>query len=235
MHVLIACEESQRVCIEMRKLDHEAYSCDLLPAGGGKPEWHIQDDCLKYINGINTFTTQDGTSHTHTQYRWDLLICHPNCQFLCVTGNRWFNVEKYGEKAIQRQADRELAVEFFMKCVNADCDKIAIENPVGIMSTLYRKPDQIIQPWMFGDRARKKTCLWLKNLPLLVSTDIVDEGEIGNFGLSKSAGAYFCRDENGKILRYNDPLTAKIRSRTFPGIAKAFATQWAGECRDEIN
>lgn len=183
------------------------------------------------LNGeeiVYNLSVEDDESYTANG-----VIVH-NCTLLCVTGNKWFNVEKYGDKAIQRQADRELAVEFFMKCVNADCDKIAIENPVGIMSTLYRKPDQIIQPWMFGDRARKKTCLWLKNLSLLVPTDIVDEGEIGNFGLSKSAGAYFCRDENGKILRYNDPLTAKIRSRTFPGIARAFAEQWCGECEDDL-
>lgn len=228
MRVLIACEESQRVCIEIRKLGHEAYSCDLLPAGEGHPEWHIQSDCIPLINGKCTFKTQDGTEHK-IEDTWDLLIAHPPCTYICVTGNKWFNVEKYGKKAIQRQVDRQLAVEFFMQLINADCDKIAVENPVGIMSTLYRKPDQIIQPWMFGDRARKKTCLWLKNLPLLQPTNIVDEGDIGNFGLSKSASAYFARDENGKILRYNDPLTAKIRSRTFPGIAKAFAEQWCCE------
>lgn len=228
MKVLIACEESQRVCTEMRKLGYEAYSCDLLPAGGGCPQWHIQGDCLKLINGKTSFKTQDGVEHFIDNI-WDLIIAHPPCTYLCVTGNKWFNVEKYGDKAIQRQKDRELAVDFFIQIVNADCERIAIENPVGIMSTLYRKPDQIVQPWMFGDRARKKTCLWLKNLPLLQPTNIVDEGEIGNFGLSKSASAYFARDENGKILRYNDPLTAKIRSRTFPGFAKAMAEQWTVE------
>ena len=211
----------------MRRLGHEAYSCDILPAGGDHPEWHIQGDCLKLINGRCSFITQDGIEHT-IDSTWDLLISHPPCTYLCVTGNKWFNVEKYGDKAIQRQEDRKLAVEFFMRIVNADCDKIAIENPVGIMSTLYRKPDQIVQPWMFGDRARKKTCLWLKGLPLLQPTNVVDEGEIGNFGLLKSASAYFARGEDGKILRFNDPMTARIRSRTFPGIAKAMAEQWAG-------
>lgn len=162
-----------------------------------------------------------------------MLIAHPPCTYLCVTGNKWFNVEKYGEKAIRRLGLRDSAVDFFMSIANADCEKIAIENPVGIMSTLYRKPDQIVQPWMFGDRARKKTCLWLKNLPLLTPTKVVDEGEMGKFGLSLGAAAYYARDENGKILRFNDPLTAKIRSRTFPGIVKAIAKQWAGECNKE--
>lgn len=234
MRVLIACEESQRVCIEMRKLGHEAYSCDILPTTGGHPEWHIQGDCIPLINGNCTFKTQDGVEHT-IEGTWDLLIAHPPCTYLTVAGNRWFNIDKYGDKAIQRQVDRQLGVEFFMRFVNADCDKIAIENPVGVMSTCYRKPDQIIQPYMFGEHARKATCLWLKGLPTLKPTNIVDPGDIKAGGYSVGAGADCARDENGKTLAWNDPRTAQIRSKTFVGIAKALATQWAGECKDENN
>ena len=227
MHVLIACEESQRVCIEFRKLGHEAYSCDIEECSGGHPEWHIQADVLPLLNGHCSFWTVDGIEH-RIDGKWDMIIAFPPCTFLTVTGNRWFSVERYGDKAIRRYKDREQSVKFFMRFVNADCDKIAIENPVGIMSTEYRKPDQIIQPWMFGDSARKKTCLWIKGLPRLKATKIVSCGEIGKYGMSMGAGAFYAVDENGKILTWNDPKTAKIRSKTFPGIAKAMAEQWGG-------
>lgn len=230
MKVLIACEESQRVCTEMRKLGHEAYSCDILPTTGGHPEWHVQGDCISLINGNCVFKTMDGVEH-RVEGAWDLLIAHPPCTYLTVAGNRWFNVERYGDKAIQRQADRQLGVEFFMSFVNANCERIAIENPIGIMSTLYRKPDQIIQPYMFGEHARKATCLWLKGLPTLKPTNTVDPGDIKAGGYSVGASANYARDENGKILAWNDPRTAQIRSKTFVGIAKAMADQWAGECK----
>lgn len=119
-----------------------------------------------------------------------------------------------------------------MQFVNADCEKIAIENPIGVMSTLYRKPNQIIQPYMFGEHARKSTCLWLKGLPNLKPTKIVDPGEIKPGGYSVNAGAYTVRDENGKCLPWNDPRVAQLRSRTYIGIAKAMAEQWAGELND---
>lgn len=160
------------------------------------------------------------------EQKWDMIIAFPPCTYLTVAGNRWFNVKKYGENALQRYKDREKAIHFFMMFVNTDCDKVAIENPVGVMSTMYRKPNQIIQPYMFGDKARKKTCLWLKGLPLLQATDIVDPGEILEGGYSVGASANYARDENGKIIAWNDPRTAKIRSKTFPGIAKAMAEQW---------
>ena len=201
---------------------------------GKLPEWHIYSDVLPLINGRCTFKTQDDIPHT-IDGKWDLLIAHPPCTYLTVTGNKWFNIEKYGDKARQRFFDREDAVEFFMKFVNADCEHICIENPVGIMSTRYRKPDQIIQPYMFGEHARKSTCLWLKNLPLLQPTNIVDPGEISKQGLSLGAAAYFARDEHGKILRYNDPETKKIRSRTYVGIAKAIAEQFGGYVQSENN
>lgn len=223
--LLVACEESQRVCTAFRERGWEAYSCDIEPCSGGHPEWHIQQDVLPLIDGDCTFVTVDGVEH-HIDGQWDLLICHPPCTYLTVAGNRWFNIEKYGDKAIQRIKDRENAIDFFMKFINAPCEHIAVENPVGVMSTVYRKADQIIQPYYFGDHARKGTCLWLKGLPYLRSTNIVDPGEIVDGGYSCGASANYATDENGKILPWNDPRTAKIRSKTFFGVARAMADQW---------
>lgn len=228
MRVLIACEESQRVCSEFRGVGHEAYSCDIQECSGGHLEWHIMGDCLKVLNGSCTFETMDGTRH-EIKGEWDLIIAHPPCTFMTVSGNAWFDVRKYGEKAVKRIADRQEAFEFFMTFVNAKCDRIAIENPIGYPSSHYRKPDQVIQPYYFGDHARKSTCLWLKGLPRLIPTNIVDMGEIIDDGYSVGASANYARDENGKILSWNDPRTAKIRSRTFQGIARAMAEQWGRE------
>mgnify|MGYP000999254425 CR=1 FL=1 len=227
MKILVACEESQAVTIELRKLGHEAYSCDIEPCSGGHPEWHLQKDVSNILNGISKFKTSDGAEHWIAG-RWEMIIAHPPCTYLTVAGNRWFNVEKYGEKAIKRIQNRQSAIDFFMMFVNTDCEKVAIENPIGIISTVYRKPDQIIQPYMFGDKARKGTCLWLKGLPKLIPTNIVDMGEIKPGGYSVGANADAARDENGKIIAWNDPRTAKLRSKTFPGIAKAMAEQWGG-------
>ena len=160
MRILVACEESQAVTKELRRLGHEAYSCDIQPCSGGHPEWHLQVDALELL-----------------KLKWDMIIAHPPCTYLTVTGNRWFNVEKYGEKALQRYKDRDEAVAFFMEFANADCPRIAIENPIGHMSTAYRKPDQTVHPYMFGDPERKATCLWLKGLKPLVPTDIVPPPE----------------------------------------------------------
>lgn len=204
MRVLVACEESQAVTIELRRLGHEAYSCDIQDCSGGHPEWHIKGDALELL-----------------KMKWDMLIAFPPCTHLAVSGARHF---------AKKQADgrQQEAIDFFMRFVNADCPKVAVENPIGIMSSKYRKPNQIIQPYMFGDHARKSTCLWTKGLPPLVATDVVDPGEICKGGFSKGASADCARDENGKILAWNDPRTAKIRSKTFPGIARAMAEQWAG-------
>lgn len=221
--LLVACEESQRVCTAFRERGWEAFSCDIEPCSGGHPEWHIQGDALTVIKG-GRFLTADGQPHCVD--KWDLLIAHPPCTYLTVAGNRWFNIEKYGDKAIQRIKDRENAIDFFMKFINAPCEHIAVENPVGVMSTVYRKADQIIQPYYFGDHARKGTCLWLKGLPYLRSTNIVDPGEILDGGYSCGASAHYATDENGKILPWNDPRTAKIRSKTFFGVARAMADQW---------
>jgi hypothetical protein len=148
-----------------------------------------------------------------------LIIAHPPCTHLAVSGARWFP-----EK--QRDFRQQKAIVFFMQCALAGADRVAVENPVGIMSNCYRKPDQIIQPYMFGHHARKATCLWLKGLPKLLPTEMVDPGEIKAGGFSVGASAFCARDENGKIIAWNDPRTAKVRSKTFPGIAKAMAEQW---------
>jgi len=223
MKVLVACEESQAVTIELRKLGHEAYSCDIIECSGGHPEWHIQGDALALINGHCEFKTMDGVWHG-LDGKWDMIIAFPPCTYLTVTGNRWFNVERYGEKAIQRHKDRQEAVKFFMAFANADCSRIAIENPIGHMSTAYRQPDQIIHPYMFGDPARKATCLWLKGLKPLEPTNIV-EPVIIKYKNGKGTDNPWHMETMG----LPPDERAKQRSKTFPGIAKAVAEQWGGE------
>ena len=216
--VLIACEESQRVCIAFRERGHEAYSCDILECSGGHPEWHIQGDVLPILNGYCEFETMDGERHK-VSGQWDLVIAHPPCTDLAVSGARWFP-----EK--QKDGRQQKSIVFFMQMALANCERIAVENPVCIMSSAWRKPDQVIQPYMFGEQARKTTCLWLKNLPKLAATKIVDPGEIVGKGFSVGASLDAARDERGKIMRWNDPRTAKARSKTAKGIGKAMAEQW---------
>ena len=220
MRVLIACEESQRVCTEFRNLGHTAFSADILPCSGGHPEWHIQQDVVPLLNGNCRFITQDGGKHKISS-RWDLIVAHPPCTFLTVTGNRWFNVDKYGAKATQRYKDRDQAAEFFMKFVNCDCPRVAIENPIGFMSTEYKKPDQIIHPYMFGDPARKATCLWLKGLKPLEATQIV-EPVIIKYKNGKGSDNPWHMETMGLPPEER----SRARSKTFPGIAKAMAQQW---------
>lgn len=224
MNVLIACEESQEVCKAFRDKGHNAYSCDILECSGGHPEWHIQHDVTGIIDGHCEFITNDEVRH-YIDTEWDLIIAHPPCTYLAVSGNRWFNVERYGENALKRLYERDKAVCFFYLFVYARCNKIAIENPIGIMSTIYRKPDQIIQPYEYGHPVKKSTCLWLKGLPKLHPTNIVDTKEDKN-GFSYGGALRYASDEKGKILRFNDPRTARERSKTFPGIAKAMTEQW---------
>lgn len=222
MKVLVACEESQAVCIEGRKLGHEVYSCDILECSGGHPEWHIMCDVLPLLNGNCDFNTMDGENHSLSG-RWDMIIAFPPCTYLTVTGNRWFNIDRYGEKAIQRHKDRKDGVDFFMAFANADCEKIAIENPVGIMSSEWRKPNQIINPWQFGDAFEKKTCLWLKGLPELTHTNIVKIPPRKKFDSGKSMPSWYA-----EAWHLPKEERAKLRSKTFPGIAKAMAEQWMG-------
>lgn len=220
MKVLVACEESQRVCIAFREKGHEAYSCDIQECSGRHPEWHILGDVLPILNGNTKFITQDGTLH-EISGKWDMIIAHPPCTYLTVTGNRWFNIEKYGKKAIKRYEQRKEAIQFFFRIVNAKCDKIAIENPIGIMSTVWEKPTQIIQPFMFGEPFEKKTCLWLKNLPKLNSTKLVIPPERIKFKSGKTMPEWYA-----KLWALPKEEREKERSKTFIGIARAMAEQW---------
>ena len=207
MKILVACEESQAVTKEFRRLGHEAYSCDIEPCSGGHPEWHIEDDVTPLL-----------------KEKWDMIIAFPPCTYLTITGNRWFNVEKYGEKALKRIEDRKEAIKFFMMFANVECPKIVIENPVGIMSTEWRKPNQIIQPWQFGDPFEKKTCLWIKGVQPLISTNVVDPPERVEFDSGKSMPRWYA-----DAWRLPKKDRAKMRSKTFPGIARAMAEQWGGD------
>jgi hypothetical protein len=206
MRVLIACEFSGAVRDAFTKAGHEATSCDLLP--NETPGAHYQGSVMDILN--------DG---------WDLMIAHPPCTYLTLTGNKWFRPE-YAERFPTRHKDREDAVEFFMALANAPIPKIAIENPIGIMSSRYRKPNQIIQPWEYGHETTKATCLWLKGLPNLTPTNIVSKGEVV---ISKSGNRmsrwYY---ETSKIT-LKGGLRAKARSVTFQGIADAMASQWGAE------
>lgn len=222
MRVLVACEESQRVCTAFREKGHNAFSCDILPCSGGHPEWHIQGDVLGVLNGRCDFSTADGALH-HIDGKWDLIIAHPPCTRLCTTSQRWlyFGDQEYRKKKISEQ---QKAIVFFMMFALADCEKVAIENPQGIMSSAYRKPDCIYNPYDFeGETECKKTCLWLKGLePLKPTRAIPLPKEERTQGIYKS---HF----NGKIIGWNDPECARLRSQTPWGVAKAMAEQWAGE------
>ena len=224
MNILVACEESQAVTKELRALGHYAFSCDIIDCSGGHPEWHIKQDVIPLLNGYCNIETCDGKKRV-LNAKWDMIIAFPPCTYLTVTGNRWFKVEKYGEAAIQRMKDRKDAIKFFMAFANADCERIAIENPIGVMSTEFRKPNQIIHPYMFGDAERKGTCLWLKNLPCLVPTNIV-EPNIIKYKNGKGTDSPW----HVNTMSLPPSERAKARSKTFPGIAKAMAEQWGGVC-----
>ena len=237
MRILVACEESQAVTIELRKLGHEAYSCDILPPSGEHREWHIMGDVLPLLNGDCTFCTTDGTPHS-IYGKWDMLIAFPPCTHLAVSGAAWF--EKKREDGRQRWG-----IDFFCQFLNADCDKISIENPIGIISGDYipkyfpdlaekyrlpMKPTQIIHPWMFGDNYSKSTCLWLKGIEPLVPL-VTEQPELEWFewidsktGKKKRQPKWFA-----DAWKLSPAERAKVRSKTFPGIARAMAEQWAGE------
>lgn len=220
MKVLIACEESQRVCLAFREKGFSAFSCDIQECSGGRPDIHIKGDVTPLLNGSCTFFTQDGEKH-YISKEWDLIIAHPPCTFLTNSGNKYFDTAKYGEKAWRRMKERNKAISFFYKFVLCKCAHIAIENPCGIMSTAFRKPDMMYNPYDFeGETESKRTCLWLKNLPLLKSsrTTPLIKGEITH-------KIYEARTEE-KQLSWNDPNTAIFRSKTPIGVAKAMADQW---------
>ena len=232
MNVLIACEESQAVCIEFRKRGHREFSCDIQECSGGHPEWHICGDVLPLLNGNCEFVTQNRQTDRQIG-RWDLIIAFPPCTHLAVSGARHF--EQKRKDGRQREG-----IEFFCKFFEADCNKIAIENPINIISGDYikqwfpdiaekyglpKKPSQTIQPWQFGHAESKATRLWLKGLQPLQPTNIVKCGEKDKYGFTIGS-AYQMARVNGKIIAWNDPQTAKLRSKTYQGVARAMAEQW---------
>lgn len=232
MKILLACEESQRVCVEFRDKGHEAYSCDIIECSGGHPEWHIQQDVLPLLNGNCEFTTVDGTKHK-IDGKWDMIIAFPPCTHLAVSGALRFEAKR--EDGRQREA-----LEFFCSILSADCDKIVVENPVNIISGKYCqkwfpdivekyglpiKPSQSVHPWMFGHPESKKTCFWLKGVPCLVPTNVLELPECGHWDNQTKDGQNKLMVD-GKWIGFNDPRTAALRSKTYLGIAKAMAEQW---------
>ena len=225
MKVLVACEESQEVCKAFRAKGHEAFSCDIQLCSGGHPEWHILGDVLTILNGNSTFITEDFKMH-EIKGTWDLIIAHPPCTFLTCTGNRYFSLSMYGGKALKRIKDREDAISFFMNFVYCDCPRVVIENPIGIMSTRFRKPDQIINPWQFAltedEETEKRTCLWLRGVkPLIPLWDTKPDIKYVYFPSGKRQTLWYY---NTRCLHHSE--RAKAASKTFPGIAKAMAEQW---------
>lgn len=210
MKILIACEESQAVTKEFRKLGHDAFSCDILPCSGGHPEWHIQGDAIaEAYSG-----------------KYDMMIAHPPCTYLAVSGARWL-YNKDGSRNEERYKNQAEALEFVQQLMDAPIEYIAIENPISVISSHIRKPDQIVHPYMFGDKASKSTCLWLNNLPNLEPTDIVEKGEFIEFISKKGVKKRQPRWYYDALQKAKTPEERRtLRSKTFPGIARAMANQW---------
>lgn len=224
INILVGCEESQAVTIELRKLGFNAYSCDIQECSGGHPEWHLRMDVFEAIKG-GTF---GGLGHNNVVHinKWHAAIFFPDCTYLTVTGNKWMKDQpprKSGALvgAARRQA-REQAVQFFLNLYNSDIDYVALENPVGVMSTYFRPPDQIINPYQFGHPEPKKTCLWVKGLPLLKPTNIVEQEAYHVTKSGKNLPKWYAYADKSKGQKER----AKIRSKTFPGIAQAMAEQY---------
>ena len=220
----MACEESQEVCKAFRAKGHRAFSCDIQECSGGHPEWHIKGDVLSILNPVDDgefvgicFSTMD--DEIHVIEKWDLIIAHPPCTYLTLAGNKWFKPE-YKDRFPEREREREDAVAFFMQFANAECCRIAIENPVCIMSSRWRKPDQYIEPYFFGEPEKKKTGLWLKGLPLLQPTNIVEP-----IIVHCASGANEPR-WHMETMKLPKEERSRARSKTFPGIAAAMAEQW---------
>jgi hypothetical protein len=227
MKVLVACEESQEVCKAFREKGHEAYSCDIQECSGGHPEWHIQSDVLPLLNGNCEFKTIDGQKHG-IDGKWDLLIAHPPCTYMSNAGACRMYPHK-GQIDPERFEKAMLAKAFFMAFYDADCDHIAIENPRPLRCVELPKESQRIQPWQFGHPYTKLTYLWLKGLPQLSATEICEERHpyiCGNADIWKKQAA------KGKV--WGKEKSAKHRSKTFPGIAKAMANQWAEPQESEV-
>lgn len=191
MKILVACEESQAVTIAFREKGHESYSCDILPCSGGHPEWHIQGDVTKELNK-----------------QWDMIIAFPPCTYLCSSGMHWTT------RGLRDKKLTDEAIRFVKGIWGCNCGKLVIENPVGILSTELGKPTQIIQPWMFGEDASKKTCLWIRGLPQLTPTNIIKKERYSN------------QTASGQNNLPPSKQRAMIRSKTYIGIALAMADQW---------
>lgn len=223
INVLIACEESQAVCTAFRDLGFIAFSCDIQECSGGHPEWHIQGDVISLLNGNCEFKTVDGISH-YIEGEWDLIIAHPPCQKLSNAGA--VNLGRKGcacETPEWREKffnDRTEAVIFFMRFLSCKCNRVCVENPVGYMNKMYLSPDQCVEPFEYGDPWKKKTCFWLKNLPKLTPTNVVTP--TGKWVQQNRTGMK-PREEAWECVGVT---SAKDRSKTFPGIAKAMAEQW---------
>tara|TARA_R110000751_G_scaffold73709_2_gene149107 strand:+ start:23397 stop:24212 length:816 start_codon:yes stop_codon:yes gene_type:complete len=258
LKILVACEESQAVTIELRKLGHEAYSCDLLPCSGGHPEWHFQSDLIDVMNGwfdqfevcvnpnfalnFDVYSGNEEFEYTKDSikqigWNWDLMIAFPPCTFLAVSGARWmyhpedkdldFKDRRPHPKHPNRRQEQKDALQFVQNLMNAPINQVAIENPIGVISTHIRKPDQVVQPWMFGDKATKSTCLWLKNLPKLEPTNIVDKGEFFEFISKKGEKKRMPMWYYQALQKAKTPEERRtLRSKTFKGIAEAMANQW---------
>ena len=211
MRILVACEESQAVTKEFRAKGHEAFSCDIMECSGGHPEWHLQQDVTELL-----------------KQKWDMIIAFPPCTYLTNAGmcnmTRKNSDNAYRANRIKK---RDEAYDFFMLIYNSKCEKIAIENPVGFINSHFRKPDQIIYPYQFGHNVNKRTCLWLKGLPKLEPTNIVDKGDVTIWeGTGKSISVWY--KETLKEAKGDLKLLSKIRSKTFDGIADAMTEQWGG-------
>lgn len=226
LKVLIACEESQRVCIAFRKRGFEAYSADIQEPSGGHPEWHILGDVLKVLQG-GRFGTMDGVEHTVE--KWDLIIAFPPCTYLSLVATRHHSLKTATLPNINRRTLQRIeAMGFFMRFANAECKHIAIENPVGIMNTAYRSPNQVINPYQFAESVEDKenyytkaTCLWLKGLPTLATNNLPRPNNALIYGRSPRGKVYGWEEKMG-----GGKERSKNRSKTFHGVAAAMAQQW---------
>lgn len=210
MKILIACEESQTITNLYREKGYEAYSCDILECSGGNPQWHLKGDALTYAYSGD----------------FDMMIAHPPCTYLAVSGARWM-YNKDGSVNQERLSNQNKALNFVKKLMDAPIDKIAVENPISVISSKIRKPDQIVHPYWFGDKASKSTCLWLKNLPLLTATNMVSKGEFFEWVDKKGKKKRQAQWYMDALKKAKTPEQRRtLRSKTFEGMAKAITEQW---------
>ena len=210
MKILIACEESQTITNLYREKGYEAYSCDILECSGGNPQWHLKGDALTYAYSGE----------------FDMMIAHPPCTYLAVSGARWM-YNQDGSVNQERLSNQNKALDFVKKLMDAPIDRIAVENPISVISSKIRKPDQIVHPYWFGDKASKSTCLWLKNLPLLTATNMVSKGEFFEWVDKKGKKKRQAQWYMDALKKAKTPEQRRtLRSKTFEGMAKAITEQW---------